>query len=449
MKNLLRLFLGIFAFLFFINPSFASVSEIHKLIKSTPLDNSSVISISVKEVKNGADVFAYNEKKLLHPASTLKVFTMFPSVDVLGNEYSFNTTFYVDGKNNLYIKSGADPLFSSADFRYAAKTLKSKGYSSFNTIFIDDSITDDETRGTGWMSDDSTNSLMQPFGAFNTDDNLYELNINVNNSSVTVSSPAKDEVTFINKIKKGNTDNISVTRADGISPEVIVLSGTASAPLTVKVPPYNLKRFYIQKLSSVFKDNNVKFKSISMGKVPTGAKEIASTGHDLKYVLPTIFKDSNNKNAETVFKVAGGKFEKSTGSITNSLKMFYEYWKTAKVDTSDIIIADGSGVSRNNLVTTDFMTNALNALCTIEGTERVQSFLARPGEGTLSNRLLNLRGNVWLKTGTLANISGITGLVLADNGKIYSVAILIQNFKYPQRDVKKFENDIITAIKNL
>ena len=95
------------------------------------------------------------------------------------------------------------------------------------------------------------------------------------------------------------------------------------------------------------------------------------------------------------------------------------------------------------------MTNALNSLYKVKGADYMKSVLAQPGEGTLSERMLNHRGSLYLKTGTLANISGLTGYVVADNGKTYSVAILIQNFAYPMVQVKAFENQIIEDIKKL
>ena len=113
------------------------------------------------------------------------------------------------------------------------------------------------------------------------------------------------------------------------------------------------------------------------------------------------------------------------------------------------MIADASGVSRNNLVTVDFMTNALDKIYVNKQEQFIKDTFAQPGEGTFSNRLLNYRGYVFLKSGTLANISGLAGYVKADNGKTYSVAILIQNFTYPENQVKIFENRLIEEIKKL
>ena len=160
-------------------------------------------------------------------------------------------------------------------------------------------------------------------------------------------------------------------------------------------------------------------------------------------------KSSDNKTAETLAKVAGGIKYQKRADLSSQIKVFYEYWAKNKVDTTGIMIADACGVSRNNLVSVDFMTNALNSLYKVKGADYMKSVLAQPGEGTLSERMLNHRGSLYLKTGTLANISGLTGYVVADNGKTYSVAILIQNFAYPMVQVKAFENQIIEDIKKL
>jgi len=219
----------------------------------------------------------------------------------------------------------------------------------------------------------------------------------------------------------------------------------------VQVPINNMQKYFNYRLSATLRKVNVKVANdvILKGVVPSEAKKITEISHPLELVLSPIFKDSSNKDCETVVKVAGGVSENSTGTLVNSLNMFYDYWNSKSIDTSDLIIADASGISRNNLVTADFMTNALNYLYEAKGFEELSGLLAQPGEGTLSNRLLNLRGSIWLKTGTLENISGITGYVKTDSGKIYSVAILIQNFNYPVKQVKEFENEIITLIQKL
>ena len=448
MKQYLKIFILIFAFLIFSNKSFAA--NLSSVITSSPLDKTSVVAVSVKDAQTGKPVFEYNEKKLLHPASTLKVFTTFPAIDTLEKDFSFNTDFYVCG-NDLYIKLSGDPLLSSENLKNAVKDIKAAGYKNFKNVYVDSSVMDNVENGVGWMWDDGTNSAIRKFSAYNLDDNILNIDVNYDNGQITVDTKSFYPVPVINNIRADNKNSLVAVRHDWISPDIICIKGTANESTSIQVPVNNMQKYFNYRLLATLKKVNVKVENdiVLKGIVPDGAVKITGISHPLELVLPAIFKDSSNKDCETVVKVAGGISENSTGTLANSLNLFYDYWNTKSVDTSDLIIADFSGVSRNNLVTADFMTEALNSLYKTKKFEELSDLLAQPGEGTLSNRLLNLRGSVWLKTGTLENISGITGYVKTNKGKIYSVAILIQNFNYPKKQVKEFENEIITIIQKL
>ena len=72
--------------------------------------------------------------------------------------------------------------------------------------------------------------------------------------------------------------------------------------------------------------------------------------------------------------------------------------------------------------------------------------LAKPMEGTLSERLLNISLKVRAKTGTASNISSIAGYIDTKNNKKYSFAIMIQNHNTDVYKVKKLEDEIINEI---
>ena len=74
--------------------------------------------------------------------------------------------------------------------------------------------------------------------------------------------------------------------------------------------------------------------------------------------------------------------------------------------------------------------------------------MAQSGDGTLSKRLYDLRGEARFKTGSLSNVSTIIGLVKSKDGKTYSFAILTQNFTQSQSEIKAFEDNLITLIYN-
>lgn len=448
MKNIFRAILSVATILGGLS-AFAN-SQLATTVNSSPLETSSVVAVSVKEADTGKVLYQHNERKLLHPASTLKIFTTIPAMEELGDEYEFTTTFYT-ANNNLYVKAGADPFLTSADLKNAIKSIKGKGYHSFNKVYFDGSIIDNSEWGIGWMWDDTTNKLMQKFSAYNLDNNLVNIEVSKGENGV-VTAKSNVPLPVINSISAGDKDDIFAVRNEWVSPEVILVAGSIKSPVqTVQVPLNNLKRNYQQTIMK-----NIKKVKITLQqpvcleeKVPENAKVILEIKNPVMPAYERIFKNSDNLCAETVSKIAGGQKSGETGSFANQTKMFYDYWNSNGVDTKGIVIADASGVSRNNLVTVDFMTNALDKIYVNKQEQFIKDTFAQPGEGTFSNRLLNYRGYVFLKSGTLANISGLAGYVKADNGKTYSVAILIQNFTYSENQVKLFENRLIEEIKKL
>lgn len=447
MKNIVKSIILVTALFAGMNASFAS--GLAALIDKSSLDKISTIAVSVKEADTGKTVYEYNQYKLLHPASTLKVFTVIPALETLKEDYEFKTTFYV-ANNSLYIKLGADPLLTSENIKSMVKTLKASGYRNINSIYFDESVMDNVEWGVGWMWDDGINPLMPKFSAYNINGNVANIEVSkLENGNLVANTDAP--LTVVNMVKKGNENKLFVSRHEWIAPDVVYVSGTLKDTDSIEIPVNNMQAYYRKVLLYYLNRSNVKVmnRTCLYGKIPENAKKIAEVSHSVKSLTDGVFKESNNLYAETIAKMAGGVKDNTTANLNSQIKLFYDFWDGRKVPTYNIQIADASGVSRNNLVTTDFMTNALVNLYNTEGFDTVKKYLAQPGdEGSFANRLLDKRGSIYLKTGTLANISGVTGYIVGNSGKTYAVAILIQNFTYPVQEVKDFENSMIENIIN-
>ena len=94
--------------------SIAHAENITKTISSLNV-NKSAISVSVKDIRNGDEVYSLNKNTPMIPASTLKIVTSSAAVDTLGKDYNFSTKLYKSTNNDLYIKLGADPFLTSSD----------------------------------------------------------------------------------------------------------------------------------------------------------------------------------------------------------------------------------------------------------------------------------------------------------------------------------------------
>ena len=155
------------------------------------------------------------------------------------------------------------------------------------------------------------------------------------------------------------------------------------------------------------------------------------------------------KTAETVgdlFKLAGGKYLNQTGSINAATKMLNDFCNKKGLNAKDIRIVDGSGVSKNNLMTADFMTNFLIVESKQNNFEGFKSAMAFPGKGTMSNRMLYFGENLKVKTGTLSNVSAIAGYIKTRQGNNLVFDIMINDPKSNSSQKKSLEELIIRSI---
>ena len=126
--------------------------------------------------------------------------------------------------------------------------------------------------------------------------------------------------------------------------------------------------------------------------------------------------------------------------------MLNTYLKKNNLDTSEVRIVDGSGVSKNNLMTTDFMSSFLAFRTTNEDFENFYKLLPTAGEGTLKNRMLYFKDNLRAKTGTLSNTSSIAGYLTTIKGKTYAFSIMMNDAKTTEKEKKFIEEQILRHI---
>ena len=134
--------------------------------------------------------------------------------------------------------------------------------------------------------------------------------------------------------------------------------------------------------------------------------------------------ESHNFTSESLFKNASKTWNE------NSYKKLYYWLRNKGLPIKDLYIADASGLSRNNKVTTKLIASFLHKMKFNNNYEFYASTLSIMGmRGTLANSLVNskLNGKFFGKTGTLSNVFSLSGYIHKED-KIYSISI-IQNSK--------------------
>lgn len=420
-----------------------SESEIHK----------DAISISVKNANSGDVLYELNSNKPIPPASTQKIITTTVAYDTLGENFEFTTSLYKTINNELQLKLSGDPQLTKGDLANLIKAAKNKNIVTPKAFYIDDFVMDSNEWGEGWQWDDDLNPLMPKFSSYNLDKNLLTIIIDPASQKGApgiIKQTTFYPVTFMNLTTTGKENSLSISRNNHISPDVITVEGEIDSRTTYKFPVNSPKRYFLIKLDEAIRDAKIEFyDNFVQRKTPANNIYLVSEiKHPIKNVLSDILKNSNNMAAETLFKVAGGKFVNNTGAMKNSLKMFDEYCKKNNLRNENIKIVDGSGVSKNNLMTADFMTDFLVLQTKRNDFEDYISLYPTAGEGTLENRMLYFKDVIYAKTGTLTDISSICGYIKTRNGNLVAFDIMISDPKSSSSAKKTTEEQIIRAIYN-
>ena len=214
------------------------------------------------------------------------------------------------------------------------------------------------------------------------------------------------------------------------------------------MPVPNLQRYFKLRLDDAVRGQKIEYyKGYHSAVLPSrNVYLVSSITHEMSDAMNSILKTSNNLVAETVFKLAGAKWAEESGSSSNSLGMLKFYLGTMNLSTDDIKIVDGSGVSKNNIMTADFMTDFLVSISQKNNFEDFENYIPTPGEGTLRNRMLYFRDNLRAKTGTLSDTSAIAGYIKSRKGNIYAFDIMINDAKTSSSDKKNVEEQILRQI---
>lgn len=188
---------------------------------------------------------------------------------------------------------------------------------------------------------------------------------------------------------------------------------------------------------SVFADalseRGIKADVIDPATAPDNATTIGTVeSASVRVWVDLMLTDSNNSLAEVLGHLVGvsqgeeGTFEGAAQATTDILTSLDYPMEGVKV-------ADNSGLSVSNRVTTELQTTILTNVYTCEGCnlEALASGLPVAGlNGTLGDRLTgDLGGRIRGKTGTLITAASLSGYLYTDSGRLLTFSVLVDNIE--------------------
>ena len=168
------------------------------------------------------------------------------------------------------------------------------------------------------------------------------------------------------------------------------------------------------------------------GVVRDGAATAATPSFDLRSptlaeVVRDINKLSNNVMAQQLFLTLGAT-QRGAGTPEASREVVRQ-WLRGRVGAAAgaAVISNGSGLTRDSRLTAGVLGRLLQAAWSSAVMPELMSSLPVAGvDGTL-RRSKGASGRAHLKTGSLRDVVGVAGWVLADSGRRYSVVAIVNH----------------------
>lgn len=339
--------------------------------------------------RDGQTIYQENSERLFVPASVLKIGTALAALEMLGRDHRFATRFYLSPGGDLYLKGLADPLLVSEEAAQIVAALKAKGLARIRNLHPDSSFCRLENGTEG------ANGTLNPYDAQNS---CLAVNFN------TIS------------LKKGGNGAISSgeeqTPLLPLMTEIAAnlprgshrLNATASGDMSLR---YTGELFAaLLAKEGIGMDGRI-FPALVPEGLPLFYEHLS--GKSLDDVLGSLLKYSNNFVANQLFLAIGAKkygWPATWEKGRQALSKFYH--QRFGLTEKEIVIREGSGLSRENRVSPRAMLTILDAF--------------KPYAN-----LLTSENNCLRKSGTMTGIYSYAGYFMGERGLDSFVLILNQD----------------------
>ena len=373
---------------------------VERFVKASGIKPESV-AVMITDLSDNKVIGSHNISTPLIPASIMKSVTTAALLNKVGPNYRYHTGIFIDGpldmgilRGNLVIVGACDPSVNSMSEPYGQNiieeitdALRLAGINKIEgKIIIDESEFAGSPRPDSWMAADFRESYGTGIHAFNFENNAR--------GGRSVENPS---YVFISRLKSALAkEMISIDEKDlGIGKRTQIFDHVS--------PP-------------------------------------------IDEIMRSCMMRSDNMFAEAMLRTYG-KLEGKDGSTPSAANREYAFWVERKMPMEGVEIIDGSGLSRQNRVTAEFMNGILTQM---SGDATYASFFPLAGqEGTLKKFLAEtpLDSYIAMKTGSMKGIQCYAGYKLdEDYVPTHSVVIIMNDIVGKRDRVRKAAENMLLDI---
>lgn len=431
-------------------------------------------SVCVHNITKDSTVYARNEDLFLTPGAINKLFTSAAAYSRLGPKFMFETYLYYSGSidqgvlnGDLIVVGSGDPFFCSDRFPHTdstfyrmASNLRRMGIKRINGhVYVDTSIFEDEMTHPSWQWSDIGNGHGSGACGLNYNENSVDVHFRAarrvgDPTSITSAYP---EIPISNYVTTGARDTAFNVNFFGSAYENnrvargVIPMGTQDTHFRASLP--HPAEYMGQAFTQYLRNHGIPVtgESSTHFSMPKQYRKVCiDSSFNLFTITALTTQTNSNIAAESLFKVLGC-LRDGHGTYDSGRKFMYDYFRELHLDSRDVVMVDGSGLSRQNHVTSYFVTQFLDAVArqsffwdfasALGISHNVPEYAVIPEipEGC------SLR----VKSGIMPGVRNFVGYFTNDDDEMFSFAILCNNYDCDDLTMDRLIRNIIEEIVKL
>jgi len=433
--------------------------------------------ILIQPLSSTTTLYSRDAQKYFIPASNAKLLTTAAALQKLGADFRIKTSVYSGENGSLYVAGRGDPSIAEPQLKSLAQQLKQRGISQVNQLIGDDSYFLGSAVNPNWEWEDAQAGYGAPINSLIFNQNAIDLLL----SPQAIGQPLK--VTFAEPklANQWQLQNNSVTVAQSESEfievgrefdrPIIRVSGqlkVGGEPESAYVAVVNPANNFLQSFQQALATEGIPVKQTLVASASRNSNQELATVESppLAELVRETNRESNNLYAEVLLRLLGKVTDKIplpptlTGKMPvpqedtgeSGLKELKTVLTQLGVNPNSYRLADGSGLSRHNLITPEALVETLRFMANSPAASIYRASLSIAGEsGTLKNRFNITPNRVILqgKTGTMSGVSALSGYIEVPNYEPLVFSIIVNQSDLSAAKMRSATDEIVLLLNRL
>ncbi len=439
-------------------------------------DTGATVTARVVDLESGYELYARDIDVPFTPASNMKLPVSAAGLDRFGAEHTFKTYLAIDG-DDLWVIGSGDP--GIGDERLAKRRgstavgvfdewtdkLKELGIRRIEgDLYFYDGSLDDEWVHSSWVSADLLHWYATPTTGLNFNDNCVDITVFPTETGQPVRyevMPPVQDIVVINECVTAEEHDPNIAKL----PEgnVYRLYGTCNKEVGLKSKPVvDPGVFFCDALRTHLASRGIAIggeirraeQPLGGRAVPPDEKIVAMHETNVRDIIGRINTNSQNFFAEALCKLTGQAYAATrgrqvSGSWADGELAMRDFLQRNGIDDSRFVVADGSGLSHVNKITSRMLTDIFIAMYARPDRAVFIDSLAKGGvDGTLKKRYAGLTGHVFAKTGYIESVRSLSGYVKTHEGKWLTFSILYNNIPGSVKPYEALQDEAVKLLVN-